>query len=53
MLGDFVIPSVLGNAVGGVLLVALLNYGQVAAEKREGKGGKEEKEEKNPSLRSA
>jgi formate-nitrite transporter family protein len=35
VLGEFVVPSVLGNAVGGVLLVALLNYGQVAAE-REG-----------------
>jgi formate/nitrite transporter FocA (FNT family) len=35
MLGEFVVPSVIGNAIGGVLLVALLNYGQVAAEKRE------------------
>ena len=33
MLGSFVIPSVIGNAIGGVLLVALLNYGQVAPEK--------------------
>jgi formate-nitrite transporter family protein len=33
MFRDFVAPSVLGNAIGGVLLVALLNYGQVAAEK--------------------
>jgi formate-nitrite transporter family protein len=33
MLGQFVVPSVLGNAIGGVLLVALLNYGQVAPEK--------------------
>src|SRR4051812_27636121 len=39
MLGNFVVPAVLGNAIGGVLLVALLNYGQVAAEKEEGKGG--------------
>jgi formate/nitrite transporter FocA (FNT family) len=39
MLGDFVAPSVLGNAIGGVLLVALLNYGQVAAEKAEGRTG--------------
>jgi formate/nitrite transporter FocA (FNT family) len=31
MLGGFVVPSVLGNAIGGVLLVALLNYSQVAA----------------------
>jgi len=32
MLGEFVLPAVLGNAVGGVVLVALLNYGQVATE---------------------
>lgn len=36
MIGGFVVPSVLGNAIGGVLLVALLNYGQVAAEKETG-----------------
>jgi formate/nitrite transporter FocA (FNT family) len=30
MLGQFVLPAVLGNIVGGVLLVALLNHGQVA-----------------------
>lgn len=43
MLVNFVVPSVLGNAIGGVLLVALLNYGQVAAEREGGKaeGGKE------------
>lgn len=35
MAGGFIVPSVLGNAVGGVLLVALLNYGQVLAD-REG-----------------
>ena len=33
MLKVFVAPSVLGNAIGGVLLVALLNYGQVASER--------------------
>jgi formate-nitrite transporter family protein len=38
MLGDFVVPAVLGNAIGGVLLVALLNYGQVAEEKAQGEG---------------
>jgi len=32
MLGSFVVPSLLGNAVGGVLLVALFNYAQVAEE---------------------
>jgi hypothetical protein len=35
MLGGFVAASVRGNALGGVLLVALLNHGQVAAD-REG-----------------
>jgi formate-nitrite transporter family protein len=37
MLTGFVVPAVLGNVIGGVMLVALLNYGQVAAE-REGSG---------------
>jgi len=32
MVGSFVVPTVLGNAVGGVVLVALLNHGQVVAE---------------------
>ncbi|HEX6434733.1 MAG TPA: formate/nitrite transporter family protein [Gemmatimonadales bacterium] len=40
MVGDFIVPAVLGNAIGGVLLVALLNYGQVAAEKKAGEDGK-------------
>ncbi len=31
MFGGFVAPAVLGNAFGGVLLVALLNYGQIAS----------------------
>lgn len=35
MVGDFVVPAVLGNAVGGVLLVALLNYGQVLADRED------------------
>ena len=34
MLGSFLVPAVLGNVVGGVLLVALLNHGQVAASRR-------------------
>jgi formate/nitrite transporter FocA (FNT family) len=41
MLGSFVVPSVIGNAIGGVVLVALMNYGQVAeehAQKNEGGG---------------
>jgi len=32
MLGGFVAPALLGNAVGGILLVALFNYAQVAEE---------------------
>lgn len=31
--GGFVLPAVLGNTIGGVVLVALLNYGQVAEER--------------------
>ena len=33
MLGQFVAPALLGNVVGGVVLVALLNHGQVSPEK--------------------
>jgi formate/nitrite transporter FocA (FNT family) len=36
MFGSFVVPAVIGNAIGGVLLVALLNYGQVAQERGSG-----------------
>ena len=43
LLAQFIGPAVLGNAIGGVLLVALLNYGQVAAEKKGGEDGKGEK----------
>jgi len=32
MFGGFVLPALLGNAIGGVLLVALFNYAQVAEE---------------------
>ncbi len=35
MFTGFIAPAVIGNAIGGVLLVALLNYGQVAAEREE------------------
>ena len=41
MLKEFVAPSVIGNAIGGVLLVALLNYGQVASERGKGSGREE------------
>lgn len=34
MVGAFVVPALLGNAIGGVLLVALFNYAQVAEEHR-------------------
>lgn len=29
MLGQFLVPAILGNIIGGVVLVALLNHGQV------------------------
>jgi formate/nitrite transporter FocA (FNT family) len=32
MIGAFVVPAVLGNTVGGVVLVALLSYAQVASD---------------------
>ena len=31
----FFVPTLLGNAIGGVALVAALNYGQVASEVKE------------------
>lgn len=31
--GEFIVPAVIGNAIGGVVLVALLNYGQVHHER--------------------
>jgi formate/nitrite transporter FocA (FNT family) len=49
---DFIVPAVLGNAVGGVLLVALLNYGQVAAEKKEEKQGKQERSARQAEQRA-
>lgn len=33
MAGAFIVPAVLGNIVGGVLFVALINHGQVKADK--------------------
>jgi formate/nitrite transporter FocA (FNT family) len=33
MAGAFIVPAVIGNAIGGVVLVALLNYGQVHHER--------------------
>ena len=33
MTGEFIVPAILGNVVGGVLFVALLNHGQVAADR--------------------
>ncbi len=43
MLGGVVLPAVIGNAIGGVLLVALLNYGQVASDRESEPGGTKEK----------
>src|ERR1700733_2643708 len=31
MAGSFILPAILGNIIGGILLVALLNHGQVVA----------------------
>lgn len=31
MLGDFLVPALIGNVIGGVVLVALLNHGQVGS----------------------
>ena len=31
MLGGFLVPAIIGNVVGGVVLVAMLNHGQVAS----------------------
>lgn len=33
-LGNFLLPMLIGNIIGGVSLVAVLNYGQVVGEKR-------------------
>jgi formate/nitrite transporter FocA (FNT family) len=46
MLGELVVPAVLGNTVGSVLLVALLNYGQVAPEKQRQRRGTQPAENK-------
>lgn len=35
----FVVPAVIGNAIGGVFLVALLNFGQVMSDKPEKESG--------------
>lgn len=32
---DFFLPTLLGNVLGGVLLVAVLNHGQIARELKE------------------
>jgi formate/nitrite transporter FocA (FNT family) len=32
---SFIVAAVIGNAIGGVMLVAILNYGQVVTERKE------------------
>lgn len=44
-LGAFLLPTTLGNIVGGVVLVTLLNYGQVIGSKEENKVDKHAKEQ--------
>lgn len=34
-MASFILAAVIGNAIGGVLLVAILNYGQVVTERKE------------------
>lgn len=34
-MSSFILAAVIGNAIGGVLLVAILNYGQVVTERKE------------------
>lgn len=34
-MGSFIVAAVIGNAIGGVMLVAILNYGQVVTERKE------------------
>lgn len=36
MWGSFIAPAIVGNIIGGVLFVALLNHGQVAADRSQG-----------------
>ena len=33
MVGEFIIPAVIGHIIGGVVMVALLNLGQVHQER--------------------
>lgn len=42
----FILAAVIGNAIGGILLVAILNYGQVASERRSKGQGQTETNEK-------
>jgi formate-nitrite transporter family protein len=43
-LGAFLIPTTLGNVIGGVVLVTLLNYGQVWGSNRPGKQASSERD---------
>jgi formate-nitrite transporter family protein len=43
---SFILAAVIGNLIGGVLLVAILNYGQVAAERKSKGQGQTETDEK-------
>ncbi|GCE03386.1 hypothetical protein [Dictyobacter aurantiacus] len=45
-LGAYLFPILIGNIVGGVTLVAVLNYGQVATEASKEDKGKENGEQK-------
>jgi len=44
-LGGFLVPATLGNAIGGIVLVTLVNYAQVAGSKGEARGLRSEGEQ--------
>ncbi|HZS47497.1 MAG TPA: formate/nitrite transporter family protein [Blastocatellia bacterium] len=50
MIGNFIVPALIGNIIGGFTFVALLNHGQVAAE-RKAEESSENDEEKEPARR--
>ncbi len=46
MMGGFLVPALIGNVIGGVVLVAMLNHGQVGAD-----GDHEGEDDANPPVR--
>ena len=52
-LGGFLVPATLGNAVGGLVLVTLLNYGQVAASEGGARGLKSRESSRQIAKRNS